>query len=310
MPFKPGLAHTTNRGSVCGTPANSGCSLSLTEPTNLRLQGVQQAEVLGGVVSLVEDQSRFGDDRRSTGQLAEELMESFQDQRELPGVVAVPFIDVVEQRQLAIGGTEQGVTHLPEVVASLFVLAAGGQATAGVKRIEEGVEVGPIVADRGQVDPLALDDVLDQVLPDGGRRLGFDRIHVIPEALRTQGGPRRGGEASLQHGLGEPVPHRALAARADGSVDRGDRQVLAGGQSLPPFGAVPVNMPNQSGTGGFLPEGLGQSPLEDLGVQMEPARFLGRPRRYLPACRDISARRVGSGCQPIPTWSNSSRYGP
>src|SRR5208337_4080148 len=34
-PFKPGLAHTTNRGSECGTWANSGCSFCLTEPTNL-----------------------------------------------------------------------------------------------------------------------------------------------------------------------------------------------------------------------------------------------------------------------------------
>src|SRR5208283_2730162 len=34
--LKPGLAHATNRESVCGTAANSGCSFSLTEPTNLR----------------------------------------------------------------------------------------------------------------------------------------------------------------------------------------------------------------------------------------------------------------------------------
>ena len=117
-----------------------------------QFQGVQQAEVVGGVVSLVEDQGRFGDDRRSTGQLAEELVKSLQHQRKLPGVVAVSFVDVVEQRQLTIGGAEQGVTHLPEVVASLFVLASDGQATAGVQRIEEGVEVRTVVADRGQVD--------------------------------------------------------------------------------------------------------------------------------------------------------------
>src|SRR5260370_41582760 len=146
-------------------------------------------------------------------------MKSIQDQRKLPGVIAVPFIDVVKQRQLAIGGTEQGVTHLPEVVASLFVFASSGQATAGVKRIEEGVEVRTVVTDRGQVDPLAIDDVLDQVLPDGGRRLGLDRIHVIPKTLRTQGGLRRGWEASPQDGLGEPVPHRALAAWVDRPVN-------------------------------------------------------------------------------------------
>ncbi len=41
-----------------------------------KFQAVQQAEVVGGVVSLVEDQSRFGDDRRSTGQLTLELVKS------------------------------------------------------------------------------------------------------------------------------------------------------------------------------------------------------------------------------------------
>src|SRR5208283_4100630 len=76
-----------------------------------QFQGVQQAEVVGGVVSLVEDQRRFGDDRRSTGQLAEELVKSLQHLRKLPCVVAISLVDVVEQRQLTIGGAEQGVTQ-------------------------------------------------------------------------------------------------------------------------------------------------------------------------------------------------------
>ena len=204
-------------------------------------------------------------------------MKSVEDQRKLSGVVAVPFIDVVEQRQLAIGGTEQGVTHLPEVVAALFVLASGGQATASVKRVEEGVEVRAVVADRGQVDPLAIDDVLDQVLPDGSCRRGLDRIHVIPEPLRTQGGLGSGWEMSPQNGLGEPVPHGSLAARADRSVDRGDCQVLTGGQSLPPFGTMAVNVPNEPSMRGFLPEGLRQSPLEHLGANGSwPSPLAGR----------------------------------
>ena len=206
MPFKPGLAHTANRGSVCGTSANSGWSFCLTEPTNLSSNASNRPKFSAELFPLSKIRVVSGTTVAATGQVAEELMESVQDQRELPGVVAVPFIDVVEQGQLAIGGTEQGVTHRPEVVASLLVLAAGGQATAGVKRIEERVEVGPVVADRGQVDPLAINDVLDQILPDGGRRLGLDRVHVIPESLRTQGGLRGGWETSSQGGLGEPVP--------------------------------------------------------------------------------------------------------
>src|SRR4051794_9855733 len=108
----------------------------------LEAQRVQQLEVLGGVVSFVEDQGRFREDCPVTGQIAEELMKSLDHQRELPGVVAVPLVDIVEQRQLAIGGTEQGVTHLPEVVASLFVLASRGKVTSNIESVNKSVEVG------------------------------------------------------------------------------------------------------------------------------------------------------------------------
>ncbi len=100
-------------------------------------------------------------------------MKPLEHLRKLPGVVAVALVDLVEQRQLAVGGTEQGVTDLPEVVASLFVLAPGRQKTAGVKGIQEGVEIGAVVADRKEVDLLAIDDVLDQIVPDCGCGLGL-----------------------------------------------------------------------------------------------------------------------------------------
>src|SRR5208337_3781545 len=88
---------------------------------------------------------------------------------------------------------------------------------------------------RGRVDAFTLDDVLDQVVPDRGRRFGLDRIHVIPEALGVQGGRRGGWEMSPQDGLAEPVPQGSFAAWADRPVDRGDCQVLTGSQSLSAF---------------------------------------------------------------------------
>src|SRR5205823_8546312 len=91
------------------------------------------------------------------------------------------------------------------------------------------------------------------------------RVHVIPEALRGQGGFRGRWQVSPEDGLGQPVPHRPLAAWADGSVEGGDGQVLAGGQSLAAFPAMAVDEIDELSAGGFLPEGQGQSPLEDLG---------------------------------------------
>ena len=106
----------------------------------------------------------------------------------MPGVVAVALVDVVEERQLAVRGAEQGVTYLPEVVASLLVLAPSSQITAGVEGVQKGVEIRAVVADRGEIDLLAVDDALEQILPHCGRRLGSDRVHVVPKALRGQGG--------------------------------------------------------------------------------------------------------------------------
>jgi len=196
-------------------------------------------------------------------QVAEEPMKPLEHLRKLPGVVAVALVDVVEQRQLAVRGAEQGVTYLPEVVASLLVLAPSSQMTAGVEGIQKGVEIRAVVADRGEIDRLAVEDALEQVLPHCGRRLGSDRVHVVPKAWRGQGDFRGRWHVPPENGLGEPDPHGPLATWADRPVDRGDRQVLTGGESLPAFGAVAVDEIDELCSGGFLPEGLGQSPLED-----------------------------------------------
>src|SRR5204863_6158681 len=69
-PFKPGPAQATKRPSVCGTAAHSGCSFSLTEPTNFsfkpsssrklsaELFPLSKINVVSGTVSVGPDNSR------------------------------------------------------------------------------------------------------------------------------------------------------------------------------------------------------------------------------------------------------------
>ena len=49
-------------------------------------------------------------------------------------------------------------------------------------------------------------------------------------------------------------------------VDLLANAVQLGQQPLMPLGGMSINMSHVPGAGGFLPEGLGQSPLEDLGT--------------------------------------------
>ena len=71
-----------------------GMFLVLDRTDELEFQLVQQAEIGGRVVPLVEDQRRFGDGTLLARQFAEELMESPEHLRELPGV-AIAWVDVV-----------------------------------------------------------------------------------------------------------------------------------------------------------------------------------------------------------------------
>ena len=57
---------------------------------------------------------------------------------------------------MSIGRAEQRVTDLPEVGPALFVFAALGHLAAEIKRVDEGVKVGAVIADLRQLDRLSL----------------------------------------------------------------------------------------------------------------------------------------------------------
>ena len=87
---------------------------------------------------------------------------------------------------MSVRAAKKGVTDLPEVGPSLFVLSPFGELATHVEGVDEGVEIGAVIGDGRQVDALALGDSLQDTLPDGEWFVAVDSLHVIPKPLRGQ----------------------------------------------------------------------------------------------------------------------------
>src|SRR5256884_631391 len=81
-----------------------------------QFQSVQQGEVVGGVISFVEDERRFSRRPRGTSPLFEPTLKLLQHLRKLFCIVAVAFINVVKQWQGFIGRAEQRIADLPKIL--------------------------------------------------------------------------------------------------------------------------------------------------------------------------------------------------
>src|SRR2546429_8673432 len=92
-----------------------------------QFQSVQQGEVVGGVISFVEDERRFSRRPRGTSPLFEPTLKLLQHLRKLFCIVAVALINVVKQWQGFIGRAEQRIADLPKIGPPLLVLAPFGQ---------------------------------------------------------------------------------------------------------------------------------------------------------------------------------------
>jgi hypothetical protein len=249
--------------------------VQLHRTDELQLQLVDQPEVVVRIVALVEHQCGFRQDRLRPGQFPEKRREATQHARKLFGVVALAFVDVVEQRQTAVGRAKQSVTDLPQVVAALLILATLGQFATQVESIDKRVEIGAVIANRTEVDLFPLDGVAEQSLPDASGSPVVDAVHVIPEALRTEGLLGGFGEVPPEGGLRKPFGDGTFAFGADGAVDGGDGEILAEGEGLFSLGADLVHERNELSTPSLLPEGFGQSPLKDFGVERRGAGLDG-----------------------------------
>ena len=138
---------------------------------------------------------------------------------------------------MPVGRAKEGVTDLPQIAPALLVFAALGHLTAEVKGVDEGVKVGPVIADLGQGDLLALQHRVQELLPNGLGGGAVNAVHVIPETLGCELRCRSFGPNPGQSGLGDPIPHGLFADRLAGSIDGGQANVVAGAQALGPLRA-------------------------------------------------------------------------
>src|SRR5207302_9551536 len=112
-----------------------------------QFESVRQGELVGGVISFVEDERRFSRRPRGTSQLFEPTLKLLQHLRRLFCIVAVAFINVVKQWQVCIGRAEQRIADLPKIGPPLLVLAPFGQLALKIESVDEGVEVGAVITD-------------------------------------------------------------------------------------------------------------------------------------------------------------------
>src|ERR1039458_2641777 len=219
-------------GVLVGNAGQVGMLIQLDRADIGQLQSVNQGEVVGGVVAFVENERRFGGAPSGSGALFEPALKPLQNLRKLLGVIAIALIDIVKERQMSVGCAKQRIADLAEVASALLVFAAFGHAALEIKGVNEGVKVGAIVANLRQLDLLALQDRVDELLPYGLGALSFNEIHVIPEMLRSQLCRRSLRPEARQAGPRDPIPHGLLADRLAGTVDRRQADVIADAQPL------------------------------------------------------------------------------
>ena len=144
---------------------------------------LQRPEVLGGAVPLVEDQrDRFdlaGDPAMTIDQLVGQSGEG-------RPIGLVTGVGVVAERDMEIGGHQQGQSDDPQGGAALLALTAAGEGGAVVEGVDEGEEIGGVEEDAADVDVEVADQMVGEVALDGHDGLGRDPGHVVPEALAGQ----------------------------------------------------------------------------------------------------------------------------
>ena len=172
-----GLLQTRLRG---GLPASilvgNACQIRMLiqfdRPHIRQFQSVNQSEVVRGVIPFVENERRFSCGPGGTRPFFEPTLKLLQHHRKLLGIVAVAGINVVKKRQVFLGRAEQRIADLSEVAPALLVLAPSGHLALQVESVNEGVKVGAVITDLGQRDLLPLQDLRDELLPNGLGGLG------------------------------------------------------------------------------------------------------------------------------------------
>jgi hypothetical protein len=200
--------------------------------------GPDDRQGVRGVIPFVEDEGDVGHplgERLTAGQ--ELLGHALEGHR----VVLIARVGVMEERDLTIGGDQEGEAQQPEIGPALLAVAPLRQRGARVEAIEEGEKVGGVEQQTPEIQAEPCDGCAGQLVFDSGDVLPGDAGHVVPEPLARElaGGQ---GQKAPEGGLRVPVPDLGLAARGHTAVQGGDQEVRADGGPLPaPLGHVAVD---------------------------------------------------------------------
>src|SRR6266852_6372437 len=106
----------------------------------VQLEAINEMKILLGIIAFIEDQGQLRALRRVTKGVAEKIMKVLDHHRKLLGIMAVAVVDFIIQGHLAVGMAKQGIAHLAQIRATLFVFAAFRDIASPIKRINKGIK--------------------------------------------------------------------------------------------------------------------------------------------------------------------------
>ncbi len=174
--------------------------------------GVEHLKGLGGVVPFIKDQ---GDVLTALGHLAVALAQFLADGLEGGRVVDVAGVNFVEEGAMEVGADEHPQVDLAQVAAFLLVVAAGGQG-GRIAGVDIGEEIGAVIDERAQVELQIAHQAFGELVGGGGQQAGKDALAM-------------------------PSGQLGLAAGSDGTVERGQQEILPDRQALVPLGELGVD---------------------------------------------------------------------
>ncbi len=197
--------------------------------------------ILMTVIALVVDE------RDAVDTLREEPIAGHQSlggRSEFRRVVSVTRINFMEQRDVKVLRYQQCQPHDTQVHALFLALTPLGERRSVIEAIDEGIEVGGVIEQTGEIDLEPVDQRASQVLFDGTDLVGVEITHMVPEALAAQKiAPDR--KETAQDATLVPLGYCCLAGWSKAAVDGGKSHVGADTDALVSFPSVAIDSGDQ-----------------------------------------------------------------
>ena len=140
------LRRTRNKnGIVVGDQCEILVFIQLHGANIIDLHGIEQSKIRGGIVAFVKHKGRLGSFALTSRKLLIKAMKSLQYLWKLPGIIAIAFVNIVKERQVAIAAAEKRIADLAQIAASLLVFPALGDLTSDIEGVDKSVEVRAII---------------------------------------------------------------------------------------------------------------------------------------------------------------------